>query len=307
MVYSRRAKCSERGNPKSPTRNPPCPPPPRQPLLALLACPVGGNPTQYMIEKAVAHHDLDWRYLTFEVGPERNLGDAVRGLRALGFRGAHCGPPHKQAVLPLLDRTTDAAALHGAVNLIFREENALVGENTEGKGVVEAIRTTLDPAGKHVVLLGAGHVARAVAVELAAAGAASLTIVNRTESQAAELVALLAGKFAVPVVDRSVARAIMPCRRRPRCWSTPRASAQRRATAVLPLALDTLRPELLVADVTANPPQTWLLARSRQRGCKTIDGLTMFIEQVAIGLRLWTGVDPIARCCARRPKSFLGL
>ena len=65
-----------------------------QPLLALLACPVGGNPTQYMVEKAVAHHDLDWRYLTFEVSPE-DLGDAVRGLRALGFRGAHCAPPHR--------------------------------------------------------------------------------------------------------------------------------------------------------------------------------------------------------------------
>ena len=151
-----------------------------------------------MVEKAVAHHDLDWRYLTFEVPPEE-LGDAVRGLRALGFRGAHCAHPHQQAVVALLDRTTDAAAMIGAVNLIFREGNALVGENTEGKGVVQAIRATLDPAGKHVVLLGAGHIARAVAVELAAAGVASLTIVNRTESRAAELAALLSGKFAVPV------------------------------------------------------------------------------------------------------------
>ena len=89
--------------------------------------------------------------------------------------------------------------LVGAVNLIFREENALVGENTEGKGVVQTIRGLLDPAGKQVVLLGAGRVARAVAVELAAAGVASITIVNRTEGRAGELVALLAGKFAVPV------------------------------------------------------------------------------------------------------------
>ena len=51
-----------------------------QPLLALLACPVGGIPTQYVIEQTFAHHELDWRYLTFEVGPE-NLADAVRGLR----------------------------------------------------------------------------------------------------------------------------------------------------------------------------------------------------------------------------------
>ncbi len=63
-----------------------------QPLLCLLAYPVGGNPTQYLVERVFAHHDLDWRYLTFEVRPE-DLGDAVRGLRALGFRGGHCAGP----------------------------------------------------------------------------------------------------------------------------------------------------------------------------------------------------------------------
>ena len=125
----------------------------------------------------------------------------MRGLRALGFRGGHCADPHKQAVMPLLDRTTETAAMVGSVNLIFRDGDALVGDNTEGKGVVHTIRRTLDPAGKQVVLLGAGRVARAVAVELAAAGAAGLTIVNRTEARAAELVALLAGKFEMPVTS----------------------------------------------------------------------------------------------------------
>jgi shikimate dehydrogenase len=276
-----------------------------QPLLALLACPVGGNPTQYMIEKAVAHHDLDWRYLTFEVGPD-DLGDAVRGLRALGFRGAHCAPPHRQAVIPLLDRTTDAAAMIGAVNLIFREENALVGENTEGKGVVEAIRPTVDPAGKNVVLLGAGQIARAVAVELAAAGAAAITIVNRTDSHAAELVATLSGRFSASVWSVS--------------WLDdyhvpPEAELLVNATSIehsesdapLPIVAETLRPGLFVADVTANSAATWLLGEAQRCGCKTIDGLTMFIEQVAIGLRLWTGVDPNRQVLREAAEEFLGL
>jgi shikimate dehydrogenase len=277
-----------------------------QPLLALLACPVGGNPTQYMVEKAVAHHDLDWRYLTFEVQPDE-LGDAVRGLRALGFRGAHCAHPHEQAVVALLDRTTDAAAMIGAVNLIFREENSLVGENTEGKGVVQAIRDTLDPTGKNVVLLGAGHIARAVAVELAAAGVAGLTIVNRTESRAAELAALLSGKFTLPV-------SAVP-------WysdytTPPEADMLVNATSIergeegenggsLPLVIDALRPDLLVADVTANAPRTWLLGEAQQRGCQTVDGLTMLIEQVAIGLQLWTGVDPNRQVLREAAEEFL--
>jgi shikimate dehydrogenase len=277
-----------------------------QPLLAMLACPVGGNPTQYMVEKSIAHHDLDWRYLTFEVLPEE-LGDAVRGLRALGFRGAHCGHPHEQTVVALLDRTTEAAAMIGAVNLIFREENSLVGENTDGKGVVQAIRATLDPAGKHVVLLGAGHIARAVAVELAATGVAGLTIVNRTESRAAELAALVSGKFAVPVSAAP--------------WysdyaAPPEVDILVNATSIeqveqgenggsLPLVLDSLRPDLLVADVTAYTPRTWLVDAAQQHGCETVDGLTMLIEQVAIGLQLWTGVDPDRQVLREAAEEFL--
>lgn len=276
-----------------------------QPVLALLASHVGGNPTQYMFEQAFAHHNLDWRYLTFEIAPE-NLGDAVGGLRALGFRGGHCANPHKQAVLPWLDRTTETAAMVGAGNLIFREENALVGENIEGKGVVQTIRGTLDPAGKRVVLLGAGRVARAVAVELAAAGVAELVIVNRTESRAAELAAMLAAKFQVPALA-------VP-------WEaeyvvTPDTDLLIQAASLghgddqprPPVMLDSLRPELLVADVAADSPHSWLLGEAAQRGCKTVDRLSMFIEQAAIGFRLWTGVDPNRQVLREAVEEFLEL
>jgi shikimate dehydrogenase len=281
-----------------------------QPLLALLACPVGGNPTQYMVEKAVAHYDLDWRYLTFEVGPEQ-LGDAVRGLRALGFCGAHCAAPHKQAVVPLLDRSTETAAMIGSVNFIFREENALVGENTEGKGVVQAIRGTLDPTGKNVVLLGAGQIARAVAIELAAAGVAGLTIVNRTESRASELAGLVSGKFAVQVSTVPwYSDYAVPAETAALVNATSIEHGEDVDDAVddsLPLVLDSLRPELLVADVTANASRTWLLGEAQRRGCKTVDGLSMFIEQVAIGLKLWTGVDPDRQVLREAAEEFLGV
>lgn len=260
-----------------------------QPLLALLAYPVGGNPTQYLVDRAFADKDLDWRYLTFEVSPE-DLAAAVGGLRALGFRGAHCADPHKQAVIPLLDRTSETAAAVGAVNFVFRDKGALVGENLEGRGVVDALRRVVDPAGKQVVLLGAGWLARAAAVEFAAAGAAGLTIVNRTAARAEELTTLLAGKFELPVSvvawDGDYA---VPPETEILIHAT---SLDQTADVPLPLEPESLRPELIVADAAINPPQTWLLREAAQRDCKTIDGLSMFIEQVAIGLQLWTGVDP---------------
>ena len=77
--------------------------------------------------------------------------------------------------------------------------------------------------------------------------------------------------------------------------------------APLPLAADTLRPELFVADATANSPRTWLLGEARRRGCKTLDGLTVFVEQVAIGLQLWTGVDPNHQVLRDAAEEFLGL
>jgi shikimate dehydrogenase len=260
-----------------------------QPIVALLSDPVGGNPTQYMIEKAFAHHDLDWRYLTFEVTSE-GLGDAIRGMQALGFCGGHLGRPHKQAVIPLLDRTIETAEIIGAVNLIFREDDALVGENTEGKGLLQSLRRVVDPAQKRIVLLGAGPMARAVAVELAQTKPAEIVVVNRTHQHARSLVDLLGEKFQVQASlaawedDYEV-----PAETDLLIHAT--AIGQEDPDARVPLVPDSLRPELIVADVTADPPQTRLLREAGKRGCTTLDGLGMYIDQVAIGLKLWTGVD----------------
>ncbi len=259
-------------------------------ILALLAQPVSGNPTQYMIEKAFAHHDLDWRYLTFEVGAD-DLGDAIRGVKALGFFGGHFGDPHKQAVIPLLDRTTETAAAVGAVNIFTRQGGDLVGDNLEGKAVLQAIGRDVAPAGKRFVLLGAGRVARATALELAAAGAGEITIVNRSESRANELAGLLASKCQVPV-------SAVPWQGE---YSVPEeadvlvhATSMGRGDddALVSLFYDSLRPELLVADVSTDPPQTRLLHAAAERGCKTVDGLSIFIEQIALAVKLWTVVDP---------------
>jgi shikimate dehydrogenase len=255
----------------------------------MLAEPVSGNPTQYMIEKAFAFHDLDWRYVTFEVGGD-GLADAIRGLKALGFCGGHVGDPHKQAVIPLLDRSTETAADIGTVNIFTRQDGNLVGDNLEGKAVLQAIGLTISLAGKRFVVLGAGRLARATAIELAAAGAGEITIVNRTESRAQELVTILAAKHHMPI-------SAVPWQDE---YSLPlEADVLINATSIggqdedaPPLDYESLKPQLLVADVCTDPPQTPLLHQAAERGCKTVDGLSIFIEQVALAVKLWTGVDP---------------
>lgn len=263
----------------------------KQEICSLFGQPVAENPTQYMIERAFAHHGLDWRYITLEVAPQ-DLGDAVRGMRAMGFRGGNCTIPHKVAVIEHLDRLSEAASLMGAVNCIVREGDQLVGENTDGKGFLVSLRELTDPAGKRVVLLGAGGAARAIAVELALAGAADFTVVNRTPQRGEDLVELLQqrvgvsarlvpweGDFVVPpdtdVLINCTSIGLFPD-----------------VDARIPLDVESLRPELIVADVIPNPPQTRLVRDARQRGCPTLDGLGMLVNQGVIGFRLWTGIDP---------------
>ena len=161
-------------------------------LYVLLGRPVAGNPTQEMIEAAFAAASLDGRYVSLEV-KEAALADAVHGLRALGVQGGHVTVPHKVPVLPMLDRLTEAARLAGAVNCIKREGDSLIGDNTDGKGFLSSLRSLTDPAGKSTVVIGAGGAARAIVAELSLAGAARITVVNRTLAKAEEVAAAVGG------------------------------------------------------------------------------------------------------------------
>ncbi len=96
----------------------------RQELVGVFGDPVAENPTQAMIEAAFAEIGMDWRYLTVEVKPEAP-GDAVKGARAMNWKGFNCTIPHKVAVVPLLDRLNPAAKISGEALV------RLLGDRTE--------------------------------------------------------------------------------------------------------------------------------------------------------------------------------
>ena len=263
----------------------------KQELTGAFGKPIAENPTQYMIEAAFRHHDLEWRYLSLEVD-EAGLADAVRGARAMGFRGFNCTIPHKVAVIEHLDGLGESAALMKAVNCVVRRGDELIGENTDGKGFVEAFKKIDEPAGKELVILGAGGAARAISVEMGLAGAKRVTIVNRSKERGEELVRLLTddagldaqlvpwdGDYKVPastdVVINATSIGLFPD-----------------VDARIALDVDTLTPSMVVADVIPNPPKTRLVRDASERGCRVIDGMGMLVGQGCIGFRYWTGVDP---------------
>jgi shikimate dehydrogenase len=276
-----------------------------QEIVCCIGQPVAGNPTQYMMEKAFVAAGLDWRYLTLEVPPEK-LADAVCGLRALGFKGANFTLPHKVAVIPLLDELSPAAEMMGAVNCVNRVGDKLVGENTDGKGFVQSLREFGELTGKRIVVLGAGGAARAIAVELGLSGVGEITIVNRSAIRGEELAALLRervkisaefvlweGDYAIPAETDIVVNAT--------------SIGLGDAAARVPIDTQSLRPELIVADVIFNPPQTWLLRTAAEHGCRTLDGLGMLVNQAVIGFRIWTGIEPDAAVMREALEEFLEL
>ena len=264
----------------------------RQELVGLFGQPVEENPTQAMVEAAFDAAGLDWRYLTIEVAPV-GLADAVRGARAMGFRGFNCTIPHKVAVVEHLDRLSEAATLIGAVNTVVRVGEELAGENTDGAGFLEALRRRRDPRGARAVLAGAGGAARAIGVELALAGAAAITVVNRVAVRGAEHGALLRGHVAEVRVEELGEGYRVPAGIDLVVNATS-VGLYPDVGAAVPLDFADVAGRALVADAIPNPPETRLLREAAAAGCEILDGLEMLVEQGRIGFRLWTGAEPDA-------------
>ncbi|WP_299443483.1 shikimate dehydrogenase [uncultured Phycicoccus sp.] len=258
-------------------------------ITGSFSTPAGGNPTGAMVEAAYAHHGLDVRYVNCDVAPER-LADAVAGARAMGWIGFNCSLPHKVAVIDLIDGLNRSAELIGAVNCVVLTEGRMLGHNTDGQGFLGSLRTVADPAGQHVLLLGAGGAARAIAVELALAGAAHVTVANRSVDKAVQVAALVAdhtattsdvlawdGRLTPPAGTTVVVNAT---------------SLGLPGSGDVPFDVGPDAGHLVVCDVIPNPPDTDFLQRARAAGATTLEGRGMLIDQAAVNIALWTGVDP---------------
>jgi shikimate dehydrogenase len=274
-----------------------------QDIVSCMGQPVAGNPTQFMMERAFAAAGLEWRYLTLEVSPAQ-LPDAVRGMRAMGFRGGNFTIPHKVAVVPLLDGLTPSAELMGAVNCVYRQQDKLIGDNTDGKGFVKSLRDITDPAAKEIVILGAGGAARAIAVELALTKPASVTIVNRSPERGEELAVLLREKVGIAASSTAwQGDYLIPASTQILVNATSIGLGDEQAR--VPVDVGSLTAEMIVADVIFNPPQTRFLRDAAARGCRTLDGLGMLVNQAVIGFKIWTGVDPDPRVMREALEEYL--
>jgi shikimate dehydrogenase len=256
-------------------------------LTGSFSTPCDDNPTVAMMEAAYGAAGLDARYINCDVQPSA-LADAVHGARAMEWVGFNCSLPHKVAVIDHLDSLAESASIIGAVNCVALKEGKLVGHNTDGKGFLASLKTVTDPAGQTAIMLGAGGAARAIAVELALAGVAHITIVNRDVRKAEAIAAVVrenSGASATALGWEGAAQSPQDAGIVINATSIGLGDSE----AIPNIDLATIRPGQIVADVIPNPPMTHLLRSAKERGCTVLDGLGMLVNQGLIGAEIWFG------------------
>ena len=266
-------------------------------LVGLIGWPVEHSLSPAMHNAAFDALGLNWRYVPLGVPPGW-VGAAVRGLAALGFRGANVTVPHKQAVLATLDCVAPDAKALGAVNtlLIDRQgcgEARISGLNTDVQGFVDALRHGgFDPQrGGTAVVVGAGGAARAVVYGLMRSGIDEIVLLNRTLERAKALMSDFGGMPKDAVQIRG-----LPLTRETLIETSRAAGLLVNATTVgmWPRVKSCIWPEgvtlpshLVVFDLVYNPVETMLLRRARESGSSAIDGLGMLVRQGALAFTRW--------------------
>ena len=283
----------------------------QQDVCCLMGDPVAGNPTQYMLEKAFAVADLDWRFLTFEVAAA-DFEVALKGVRIFDFRGVMLAPPHRGRVSEYLESATDAARLSHQVNCLVQQGGQLRGHNTEGLALRRLVERRAPLKGAKATILGSGRMARGIAAELAIAGASSIELVCIAPDQTEPLVTALKSNPLTAAVEfkilpwpssGSAITAGEDCRLLINATPVGRQDPK----AQLPVDVGRAPPGLVVADVVYNPPGTRLVRDARQRGLHVVDGLTLLVEQAALAFELWTGKKPDRDAMREAVEEFLVL
>ena len=246
-----------------------------------------------MHNASFAADDLDFVYVCLDVDPD-DLPAAVRGLKALKFRGFNVTMPHKRAMVALVDELDSGARVSGAVNTIVIEAEAsrMRGYNTDGGGMMMACEEAgLELSGKNVLLLGSGGTAAAIAVAFCETGIGNLHIASRNAQHAARL----RDKLSLTGVERLSVGSLAALEQ-----EVPDADVIVNATPLgmkendpLPLPPEYMRKGKAICDVVYRPgKETPLVRLAHERGVPVVAGGRMLLYQGVLAQKLWTGRDP---------------
>jgi shikimate dehydrogenase len=213
----------------------------------------------------------------------------------MNLRGVNLTIPHKEAACKLVDSLDDQAALIGAINTVVNDAGVLKGFNTDGSGLLNALKEELsfDPRGRRILLLGAGGACRAALVALSLAGASWIGIANRTRAKAKHLIDELSVNFSgTTFADYQLDASLLD-----ECDSpvdllvnTSAVGLGGEGLGFSPIGV--VAESGFVYDMVYSKEPTKLLLEAREAGLKAADGLSMLAAQGEGAFKLWFNCDP---------------
>lgn len=280
-------------------------------------CGLIGNPVEHTMSPAI-HNTLaqamgeNLVYVPFHV-PEGCVEEAVKGALALNLLGCNVTVPYKSRVIPFLKEIDPLAEQIGAVNTLVRTDGGFKGYNTDMPGLYRAMcEDGIKIEGEKVLILGAGGVARAVAMLLLQKGAEQILILNRTLEKAEKIVAEING-FA----DRKVVQALSLTDFRLLSEGEKYLAIQATNVGMFPQVEDVLidAPEFyekihIGYDLIFNPAKTRFMSLVEESGGRAYNGLKMLLYQGIIAYELWTGAkvdSELAKLSYGEMKRTMGL
>lgn len=252
-------------------------------ITGLFGWPVEHSMSPAMHNEAFRHLGLDLCYVAFPVRPEM-LGEAVKAVRALDLQGVNVTVPHKEKVIPFLDKVDEEALFIGAVNTILNSGGVLKGYNTDGRGFMESLKEAdISAEGKNVLIIGAGGASRAISYYLSekASRLYLFDIDNNKVKRLADDLSRIRKNisFKDNLKDLNAVDIVVN--------ATPLGLKE---SDPYPVDIALISPDMVVCDLIYK--QTPLLAAASQKGCKTLDGLGMLLHQGALAFEIWTGTKP---------------
>lgn len=260
-------------------------------------CGLIGNPVEHSLSPLMQNYlaeetDINMVYVPFRVEAD-GVEAAVKGAFALNLLGCNVTVPHKSAVIPYLAEVDPLAKRIGAVNTLVRLENGFKGYNTDMPGLYRAMqRDSVDPAGMDCLILGAGGVARAVAVMLADKGAKRIYILNRTYERAALIADEVNKMFGINIVTAMKLDEYdkLPEGKKFLAVQATTVGMHPNVDEVIIDKDDFYRKLEVAYDLVYTPGETQFMKQAKKNNVKAYNGVGMLVFQGIIAFELWNGI-----------------
>lgn len=268
--------------------------------FAVIGDPIAQSMSPMMHEAWLQQNEVDASYIPIHV-PRGTVEEAVRSLKTLGCSGWNVTVPHKEAIIPYLDKIDPLAEAMKAVNTVVVKEGRLHGYNTDGFGFVASLRETFPEveADAEILIVGAGGAAKGISYALCREGFRNMTIANRTYETAKQLSDQLnVCAMTINEAEQQLAQFDIIVQ----TTSVGMVHSQEGS----PLDVSRLKRGTIVADIIYNPLQTELMKRAEALGGKTMNGIGMFVHQGAIAFQHWLDIQPDTEQMIARIRQQLG-